>query len=228
MHRMLLVAGVLLALCGGMGATAASRDDDAAFLRRAQAEYASIIAAQSARGALDDPVMLARVAPIVARLSTTAGEWRADASSWRWEVHVTSDPSVAAFCIAGGKILVGSAFVQRLKLDDAELAMMLAHEMAHALAGHRRARVPVATVDADPAGEQAASDIARGQEDEADRIGILIASRAGWSIASLVGFFDKLAADEPAGTFSASHLSAAARAENARETARRLGESGGR
>ena len=187
-----------------------------------EAEYARNVASYSARGALDEPRMLARVRPIAARLIRAGAAERPDSAAWPWEVHVTSDPSMSAFCIAGGKILVGSAFVRRLDLDDAELAMLIAHEMAHALAGHRRARVPVTSMDADPAEETRASQVAVAQEDEADRLGMQLAARAGWTPASLVGFFDKLAASQPEGTFSTSHAAPAMRADNAREFARRI------
>jgi predicted Zn-dependent protease len=75
-------------------------------------------------------------------------------------------------------------------------------------------------VDADPAAEQAAVALAIAQEDEADRVGLTLARRAGWRPAELLRFFESLAADEPAGTFSASHRTAADRLERARALAR--------
>ena len=196
--------------------TSAWTADNSALLREAQGEYARVIAAYAARGALDEPAMLARVESIAARLVAAVTLERPETTGWRWEFHVTGDPSVSAFCMAGGKVLVGAAFVRRLDLDEAELAMLISHEMAHAFAGHRRARAPATSTDEDPAGETRANQIAIEQEDEADRLGLQLAQRAGWHAAALAGFFDKLAAAEPAGTFSASHASAARRAANAR------------
>ena len=168
--------------------------------------------------------MLARVRPIAARLVRAVASERPEAATWAWETHVTSDPSVSAFCMAGGKVLVGAPFVRRLQFDDSEIAMLLAHEMAHALMGHRRARPAAASIDADPAGETRASQLAVAQEDEADRVGLQLAYRAGWPLADLIGFFDKLAASEPAGTFSTSHAASAVRAVNAREMAKQIAE----
>jgi predicted Zn-dependent protease len=189
-----------------------------------EAEYARIIAAYAARGALDEAPMLTRARAVAERLVRVVAMTRPEAAAWPWEIHVTSDPSVAAFCMARGKVLVGAPFVRRLALDDAELAMLIAHEMAHALAGHRRELAPPASADADPAGEVRATQVAMAQEDEADRLGMQLAHRAGWPPASLAGFFDKLAASEPAGSFSTTHMAPAVRAANAREMAARMSE----
>jgi predicted Zn-dependent protease len=194
-----------------------------AFRNEAAAHYRTILASVSARGRLDDdPVLLARMRRVAAGLIVAAGEVRPETSTWSWEVHVTSDPSTGAFCMAGGKILVGRALVRELELTDGELAMLLGHEIAHAVADHRR-EVSRATMEADPAGEIRAAAIAVIQEDEADRVGMGLAHRAGWPASSLVGFFDKLAAQESPGTFNSTHASAATRAAAARTMARTLG-----
>jgi predicted Zn-dependent protease len=146
---------------------------------------------------------------------------RPETSAWQWEVHVTTDPSKIAFCMAGGKILIGRALVRDLDLTDGELAMLLGHEIAHAVADHRRAASRSA-MESDPAGELREAALAIKQEDEADRIGMGLAHRAGWPAASLAGFFDKLAARESAGTFNASHGTAAARATAAHALAGEL------
>ena len=61
------------------------------------------------------------------------------------------------------------------------------------------------------------------QENEADEIGMRLAYRAGWPASSLVSFYEKLAAQEPPGTFNSSHPTAALRVEAARAMARKLG-----
>ena len=63
---------------------------------------------------------------------------RLQAASWEWEIHTTSDPDWDASCLAGGKLLVGTKFIDQLALDDGELATLLGHEIAHALAEHHR------------------------------------------------------------------------------------------
>jgi Putative Zn-dependent protease, contains TPR repeats len=200
------------------------RDGAAGDLRSAAgARYKTMLSRLSARGLLDeDPVMLARVRRIGSGLVAAASVIRPEAASWPWEMHVTGDRSTAAFCMAGGQILVGSAFVTRLAFTDGELAMLLAHEIAHAVADHRREAVR-GGMESDPAQELREARIAVTQESEADRIGMGIAYRAGWPAAALVAFFDKLAADEAPGTFNTSHPQAASRAAAARAMARALG-----
>ncbi|MGZ5073696.1 MAG: M48 family metalloprotease [Usitatibacter sp.] len=202
--------------------TLAPRDAES-FRGAAEAHYRAALSRLAARGLLDeDPVVLARTRRIAAGLATAAAGVREETAAWPWEIHVTGDRSTAAFCMAGGRILVGSAFVTRLALSDGELAMLLAHEMAHAIAGHRR-QVPRGGMESDPAQEIREAEVAMMQENEADRLGMEIAYRAGWPPSSLVGFFDKLAADESPGTFNATHPQAAARAAAAKELARKLG-----
>jgi predicted Zn-dependent protease len=99
---------------------------------------------------------------------------------------------------------------------------LLGHEIAHAVADHRR-EIARSGMDADIAQEIRAAEIAVMQEDEADRMGMGLAYRAGWPPSSMVSFYDKLAADEPPGMFNSSHPSGASRAAMARATADRLG-----
>jgi predicted Zn-dependent protease len=186
------------------------------FLQQASEEYESIVAKHRARGWLDDPATIDRIRRITSTLIDAASRREPSVAQWKWQVHSTRDPSTTAFCMAGGKILVGDALIERLRLSDGELAMLIAHEMGHALAGHRRERAKSQSPDSDPAGELRETKVAMAQESEADEIGLRLANDAGWPASSLVGFFDKLAEIEPAGTFNSTHASASVRAENAR------------
>ena len=195
-----------------------------AFRDAAAVRYRAILGGLGARRALDDDdAARERVRRIAAGLIIAAAAERPDTAAWSWEVHVTSDPAQGAFCMAGGKVLVGSVLVRRLALDDGELAMLLGHEMGHALASHRR-EVARGSIDTDAAAEVRQAELAMAQEVEADRIGMRLAYRAGWPVASLVSFYDKLAAVEQPGTFNSSHPSAASRAALAKAMAAKLGD----
>lgn len=227
MHRPLFF---MLALCGAtalaqpanMPRLAGTGGDADAFRSEAAAQYRKTLAGLSARAKLDDDeAMLERVRRVSRGLIIAAADVRAETATWQWEVHVTSDASMGAFCMAGGKILVGGELVRRLGLSDGELAMLLGHEMAHAVAGHRR-EAARAEMESDPAEEIRQAEIAVMQESEADQIGMRLAYRAGWPAASLVSFYEKLAAQESAGTFNSSHPSAVSRVAWARAMAREL------
>jgi predicted Zn-dependent protease len=125
-------------------------------------------------------------------------------------------------------------------LSDAELAMLLAHEMQHALREHNLLEYQEAlrlepAWDANPFAELeygldhnsalmhklAAFDAA--QESEADREGLLLAWRAGWPAPALANYYRKLARDDPNANFdSLEHPAPARRWRAMRELANTL------
>ena len=194
-----------------------------AFHDRAAAQYRRILLSLSARGKLDDDrAMLNRVERVTPGLIRAAAAIKPQAAGWTWEIHVTTDATQNAFCMAGGKLLVGAPFVRQLALDDAELATLISHEIAHALAEHRR-EAPPPSLDGDVSVEIRQSEIALAQESEADEIGMDLAHRAGWPTSSMVSFYEKLAANESPGTFNSTHPAAAARLAMAKAIAARIG-----
>lgn len=201
--------------------------------------YIERVVALAADGKLDDdPVLLARLRAIGAGLIRAAVALKPEAAQWQWELHTTSDPEVDAVCMAGGKILVGGAFVRQLALDDGELATLLGHEVAHAVAEHvretlseafvlaRRPPLPLDVLmerlDTDLSLQIRLSDLSSLQESEADQLGMVLAYRAGWPPSAMVSFYGKLAAQEPAALI-ADHPPAASRLSMARGMALLLG-----
>jgi len=170
------------------------------------------------KGQLDtDRQTLQRVRTICSRLIAQAIRLQPAAVRWAWEVHTTSSPDVNAHSMAGGKILVGAHFLHSYKLSDNELAVVLAHEIAHVIAEHVREQVslaasfnkslpPHARKVADVI-EDMQSDLSvylrlmplsRLQEMEADDIGIELAARAGIPPNAVISFYAKLAKDQTA------------------------------
>ncbi|MHA4869624.1 M48 family metalloprotease [Duganella sp. PWIR1] len=191
----------------------------------------------AAVGKLDeDRRLLTRLRYISEELVRVAVELRPEAAQWSWEVHTTSDPEVDAICMAGGKILVGSAFVRRLSLTDGELAVLLAHEVAHVVAEHAREtfsealllnRLPavpldvvMARLDSDLSLQIRLSKLSSLQESEADQLGMLLAHRAGWAAADMVGFYRKLADGEQVALISSAYPATASRLSMAKGMAR--------
>ncbi|MES2126518.1 MAG: M48 family metalloprotease [Pseudomonadota bacterium] len=184
-----------------------------------------------------DPVFLARVQGIAKGLIARAAIDHPASATWQWEVHTTSDTEENASCMAGGKLLVGQPFVHELLLNDAELAMLLAHEMEHALQLHNLKEFDEAlrldpawrdkpfaqletAVDEDRTLMRKLEAIGLEQEREADREGLLLAWRAGWPAGQLANFFRKtMRASSGPNSESRSHASPSSRWKAARELA---------
>ena len=156
-----------------------------------------------------DARFTARVRGIALPLIAQARRDYPDTAHWDWEVHTTDDQDQNADCMAGGKILVSKAYVQRLELGDAELAMLLAHEIEHAALHHNLQEYQQA-LRLDPAWAQRPfieledavdhdshlmallAQTNYDHEEEADREGLRLAWRAGWPAARLAGYFKKM------------------------------------
>ena len=104
--------------------------------------YAKLQADAAKKGTLNiDPAMTRRVRAIASRLELQTRVFRADAPGWKWEVNVISSNELNAFCMPGGKIMVYSGLINQLRLTDDEIAIVLGHEISHALREHSREQV---------------------------------------------------------------------------------------
>jgi len=186
--------------------------------------YAQMLQPYAKEGKLDDdPVLNARIRRITGRLIAQAIIMRPDTRDWEWSMKVIDDPkTVNAWAMAGGKMAVYSGLIEQLKPSDDELAMVLAHEIGHALAKHTAEKMSVAlasqlgVVAVGAAAKEhrqtalvttaLAAKLAlelpnsRTAEAEADRIGIELAAKAGYdprAAASLWAKMGKLATHRP-------------------------------
>jgi predicted Zn-dependent protease len=186
----------------------------------AEAYEAELKAARD-KGVLNtDKAQLARVTNIARRLVTATPTFRADAPSWNWQFNVQKTKDLNAYCMPGGRIMVYSGLIDSLDLSDAELATVLAHEVAHALREHTRERVSRAYAQqlvlsgaaAVTGVSEGAANVAnmvaevtfqlpfsREQESEADQIGLELMARAGYDPRAAVTLWNKMAASEGAG-----------------------------
>ncbi|HSR01431.1 MAG TPA: M48 family metallopeptidase [Methylophilaceae bacterium] len=165
-----------------------------------------------------DKAMYNRVNSISQRLIDQAGIFREDATKWDWEVNVEKNDQLNAYCMPGGKIMVFSGLVEKLKVTDDELAAVIGHEIAHALREHGRERMSQAYIQqfglkalAAMVGGTAGSVAAQGaglgsqlffalpngreQERESDRIGLELAARAGFNPNAAVTLWQKMSAN---------------------------------
>lgn len=211
---------------------------------RMEDSYIEQLVSLAAAGQLDaDRTLLHRLRYVSATLIAAAIELKPEAADWPWEVHLASGADVEAVCLAGGKLLVGANFVRRLALTDSELAVLLAHEVAHAIAEHSREflseaqlvyrpLVPVEVVllrlDSDLSLQLRLAGLSRLQEREADQLGMVLAHRAGWPASAMLSFYRKLADSDGDGGLGAgepllaSHPSHASRISMSRGMARLL------
>lgn len=188
----------------------------------------------------DNARFAAKVAAIAWPLIEQAKRDYPIAAGWAWELHTTSDEEVNAFALAGGKLLVSSAFVDRLGLADPDIAMLLAHEICHAVLRHNLQEYEEAirlepewaerpyqeledATDNDAALMRKLAPLNSRQEEEADREGMRLAMRAGWKPSELARFFRKLERHSNWPNFgSIDHPAPSLRARAARELAEQL------
>jgi predicted Zn-dependent protease len=106
---------------------------------------------------------------------------------FEWEVNVIESDQVNAFCLPGGKIVVYTGILPVAKNDD-QLATVLSHEIAHALAHHSNERIA-----RDQAGNVSVLQgkaYDRAQESEADKIGLYLMTFAGYNPDETVRFWE--------------------------------------
>jgi predicted Zn-dependent protease len=106
-------------------------------------QYAQLVAQARQQGTLlpDNDPQVVRVRGIASRLIPNSFQFNARASQWRWAVVVLKSKELNAFCMPGGKIAVYTGLLDQLHLSDDEVAMVMGHEISHALLEHARERM---------------------------------------------------------------------------------------
>lgn len=162
----------------------------------------------------DDAALVRRVNEISSRLVAQAVQMRPDSANWEWSVAVIDDPeTVNAWCMAGGRMAIYTGLIEKIDPSDDEVAQVMGHEIAHALANHTAEKMSVAMATsvgvaavgiaadnkgAAMAGAAAAAALAvtmpnsRAAETEADRIGIELAAKAGYDPSAAVTLWRKM------------------------------------
>jgi predicted Zn-dependent protease len=186
-----------------------------------------------------DAAMVERVGN---RIRLAAEKWAASMGQskylekYEWEYHLVRSSEVNAWCMPGGKIVVYTGILAVTK-DEAGLAVVLGHEVAHALLNHGQQQssanvlqqvgavgVGVAT-QGKASGELAMAaystgstvlgtlPFSRAHESEADHIGLILMSIAGYNPELSVAFWERMAALGGGGTsqFLSTHPSDATR-----------------
>jgi len=194
--------------------------------KAAAQQYSALKEAARDKGVLvanDDPRQK-HLREIAARILPYARRHNADAANWRWEVILVESRQLNASCMPGGKIVFYTGLIDQLELTDDEIAVVMGHEIAHALLEHARERIAkgqLTSIGAVIIGELLGGGIAtsalrsggnlmtlkfsRDDESEADIIGLDLAARAGYDPRAGISLWRKMAAaskDAPPGWLS--------------------------
>jgi predicted Zn-dependent protease len=179
-------------------------------------QYAQLRQEANGKGALapaNHPQML-RLNTIAQRLIPYTYEWNPRARQWKWEVSLIGAKTINAFCMPGGKIAFYHGILAQLQLNDDEVAMIMGHEMAHAVREHARERIgktmatrggisivssllgfgDVGRTLADAGGQLLTLKFGREDESEADLVGMELAARGGYDPRAGVTLWQKMAA----------------------------------
>ncbi|MBC7774210.1 MAG: M48 family metallopeptidase [Phycisphaerae bacterium] len=144
---------------------------------------------------------------------------KSDLKDFAWEFNVVDDPTVNAFCMPGGKVVVYTGILKVTQNEDA-LAVVMGHEIAHALANHGNERVSqglvaqlgLTTLDLGLAMAQKPAQtrnlimtaagagtqlgvllpFSRKHESEADEIGLYLMAMAGYNPAEAAPFWGRM------------------------------------
>ena len=177
-------------------------------------QYSQMLAQAKAQRALapDNHPQLVKLRAIAQRIIPFAAQWNSRAGSWRWEVNLIGSKQINAFCMPGGKIAFYTGILDQLKLTDDEIAMVMGHEMAHALREHARERIAKSQATSiglslgaqllglGELGNMAANlgtqlltlKFSRSDETEADLVGLELAARAGYDPQAAVTLWRKM------------------------------------
>lgn len=230
-HALLLAIGVQF-FCAHAGAEAAREGVDvgqASAVRKlvsadalensAQQQYGDMLKQAAGKKALApaDHPQVKRLRAIAAKLIPYSYKFNERARGWRWEINLIGSPQINAFCMPGGKIAFYTGILDQLKLTDDEVAMVMGHEIAHALREHARERVAKAQITGlaqvaasiasdllgfgslgrlavDASGSLLTLKFSRDDETESDVIGLELAARAGFDPRAGVTLWQKMGA----------------------------------
>ncbi len=170
-----------------------------------------------------DKVNTARVERVGRNIANAVEKWLTDngyadqIKNYAWEFHLVKSDQVNAFCMPGGKIVVYEGILP-ITRDDTGLAVVLGHEVAHAVAKHSNERMSqqLATqygssilgtvLSPSSAGVKEAASLAFGlgaqygvllpfsrkQESEADHMGLIFMAMAGYDPRLAPSFWERM------------------------------------
>jgi predicted Zn-dependent protease len=184
--------------------------------RSAAQQYAQMLQQAASKSALApaENAQLKRLRGIAQRLIPFAIPWNERAKQWQWEVNLIGSTQINAFCMPGGKIAFYSGILKTLQLSDDEVAMVMGHEIAHALREHARERMgknaatgigasvisqlfglgQIGQTVTNYGAQLLTLEFSRSDESEADLVGMELAARAGFDPRAGISLWQKMGA----------------------------------
>jgi predicted Zn-dependent protease len=109
----------------------------------AMQQYQQMLQQAASKNALgpDGHPQVVRLRAIANKIIPHSYDWNPRARQWKWEINLIGSNQVNAFCMPGGKIAFFTGILNQLSLTDDEVAMVMGHEIAHALREHARERM---------------------------------------------------------------------------------------
>ncbi|MBP5498679.1 MAG: M48 family metallopeptidase [Muribaculaceae bacterium] len=223
-HLLAIVAIALLATsCGTVPVTGRQQLNlvsDAEVLQSGLSAYSSFMKTATISSEKTQSEQVTRVGQKIAAATEkylTENGLAADVKNYAWEFNLVKDDQVNAFCMPGGKIVVYEGLMKLVSCDD-DLAVVLGHEVAHAVAKHSNERLSqqmlaeyggqalsVLTSGKSYSTQQIAQTVyglganyavvlpfSRKHESEADYIGLVLMSMAGYNPDYALNFWQKM------------------------------------
>ena len=228
MKKLLLSLGIasfLWAGCGTVPITGRKQVllvSDQEVLSSSLRQYSSYISTAPRSGNASRMAMVTRVGQRIAAATEQylrANGLESELANFAWEFNLVSDKQANAFCMPGGKIVVYEGLLELIASED-ELAVVVGHEVAHAVAKHSNERMSqqmlaeygaqilgAAVSEKSTAVQNMASQVyglgaqyglmlpfSRKHESEADYMGLILMTIAGYNPDVAVNFWQKMSA----------------------------------
>ncbi len=221
----ILFAVILLAACTRVPITNRKQNNlvsETELRQMSDVEYKKFLSANKLSTDTKQTEMVKRVGNNIATNITSFfktyknGKYYNDIASYKWEFNLVDDKTVNAWCMPGGKVVVYTGLLPVTQNENA-LAVVMGHEIAHAIAHHGNERMSqqmkaqalgtVVSVAASGS-PQATQDIyniafgitanlslskySRKHETEADKLGLVFMALAGYNPNEAIPFWERM------------------------------------
>lgn len=222
---MIMAAAMLLTSCGSVPITGRKQLNlvsDSEVLQSSLQSYTSFMSTATVSTQKTQSEQVTRVGQKIAAATESylkANGMESEVKNFAWEFNLVKSDEVNAWCMPGGKIVVYEG-IMKLVSSDAELAVVLGHEVAHAVAKHSNERmsqqmlaqygaqaVSVLTSGKSSTTQAIAQQVyglganygvmqpfSRKHETEADYMGLILMSIAGYNPEVALTFWQKMSA----------------------------------